>query len=443
MPPLSRRVEATHPPIIALMRQLVADAGPGTVSLGQGAVHWAPPARALAAAASAAADPATSAYGDDMGTAELRAALRASLAAEHGLPVVGREEGRPWAYDVAVTAGANQAVASLALALTDPAGAPSPAPPSPGVAVVFAPYYFNAVMALQLAGSALEVAPPAPDGSWAPDVAWLRGRVAAGLAGRAAPVVMVYVVSPGNPTGVTLGRGALDALVAATAACPSTWLVLDSTYSAFSAAPPALPSAPHLIHVGSFSKAFGAAGWRVGWIAVPEDGSGSLGRALLKINDTWPIHAAHASQALAVACLGPGAGRAWACQQVAGLAPSRAAARAALEPLVAAGGAVSGGDAIYWWVTLPPACAGDDASVVRWLVGKHGVAVVPGSACGSPGHLRVAFGKPAPGAAFDEAARRLRAGCEELVGVGGMDGVRAWVAEQQQERGAGGKGGRW
>jgi katanin p60 ATPase-containing subunit A1 len=250
-------------------------------------------------------------------------------------------------------------------------------------------------------------------------------------------VALVYLVSPGNPTGVTLPRATLDEVAALTGAV-GAWFILDSTYEAFSGepAPPAtpaapLPAGPHVLHVGSFSKAYGAAGWRVGFIAFAEDGSGSLFSALLKINDTIPVHAAVASQALAVACLeAEGAGRAWSRRAVAGLASSRTAARAALQPLVNAGGSVAGGDAIYWWVTLPPGCCGrdfdDDAAVARWLVAKHGVAVVPGSACGCPGHLRVAFGKPAPGPAFQAAADRLRAGCEELARCPGV--VSAWAA---------------
>ena len=459
MPPLSRRIAATDEPIIATMRALAGR--PGTVSLAQGAVHWAPPEAALNAARDTIGEPATSAYSDDLGTPALRAALRAMLAVELGLPVVGEggEPAHPWAYDVAVTAGANQAVAALALILTDPAPtagvatvvagggggggggggagvAAQVAGGGGGVAILFSPFYFNSRMALQLAGAAVEVGPC--DGQGIPDAAWLEVRLAQAAAGTAPPVAMVYAVTPGNPTGMTLGPAALAELVSLTAAA-CAWLVLDVTYEAFTVAEPAsaLPAAQHLLYVGSFSKAYGLAGWRVGWVAFPEDGRGDLAGALLKVNDTIPIHAAVASQAVAAACLGaPGCGRAWVRARVAGLAPSRAASRASLDPLIAAGGSVTGGDAIYWWATLPPGCE-DDGAVVRWLVAKHGVAVVPGSACGAPGRVRVAFGKPAPGPDFEAAAARLRAGCDDLVS-GGMAGVRAWL---EAKEGAGGEDG--
>ena len=45
-------------------------------------------------------------------------------------------------YDVMVTAGANQALTSIMLTLLDP----------PDRAVLFRPYYFNALMALQMTG---------------------------------------------------------------------------------------------------------------------------------------------------------------------------------------------------------------------------------------------------------------------------------------------------
>jgi katanin p60 ATPase-containing subunit A1 len=103
---------------------------------------------------------------------------------------------------------------------------------------------------------------------------------------------------------------------------------------------------------------------------------------------------------------------------VAGLAGNRAAVRGALAPLVGAGGAVGRGrGAIYHWAALPPGPGGapaDDAALVAWLVARHGVCTIPGSACGSPGHIRAAFGNLAPGACA-EAAARLAGGLEEYV----------------------------
>ncbi len=56
-------------------------------------------------------------------------------------------------------------------------------------------------------------------------------------------------------------------------------------------------------------------------------------------------------------------------------------------------------------------------AVVEWMVHTHKVSVIPGSGCGVPGYIRVAFGKPAP-AAFRDAAARLHAAMQELTDKG-------------------------
>ena len=76
-------------------------------------------------------------------------------------------------------------------------------------------------------------------------------------------------------------------------------------------------------------------------------------------------------------------------------------------------GAVQGGSgAIYLFCKLPEGIT-DDLAVVRFLTAKHGVAVIPGSACGRPGHFRVCYANKQL-EETREAARRLRAGLAEL-----------------------------
>lgn len=59
-------------------------------------------------------------------------------------------------------------------------------------------------------------------------------------------------------------------------------------------------------------------------------------------------------------------------------------------------------------------------AVVAWLAKKHGVCVIPGSACGAPGHIRVAYANMQVGQ-IAAACERLRAGFVELVSVGMRD----------------------
>lgn len=51
---------------------------------------------------------------------------------------------------------------------------------------------------------------------------------------------------------------------------------------------------------------------------------------------------------------------------------------------------------------------------MAWLVEKHGICLIPGSSCGSPGYVRVAFANLQPDVC-KVAAARLKAGLEQVV----------------------------
>ena len=90
-------------------------------------------------------------------------------------------------YDVHVTAGANQAFANVVLAVLDPED----------TCVLFAPYYFNHMMALQLSGGAKNVVTGrCHPSSWHPDLDWLQAALASPN-----PPRMVVITNPCNPTG--------------------------------------------------------------------------------------------------------------------------------------------------------------------------------------------------------------------------------------------------
>ena len=63
-----------------------------------------------------------------------------------------------------------------------------------------------------------------------------------------------------------------------------------------------------------------------------------------------------------------------------------------------------------------PGCE-DDEAVAAWLVREHGVCIIPGSACGARGYVRVAFANLLP-SDCRTAAARLRRGLEQLVAEG-------------------------
>eukprot|EP00959_Pyramimonas_sp_CCMP1952_P428071 8965240-Pyramimonas_sp.AAC.1 len=107
---------------------------------------------------------------------ELREAIKAKLARENGLNDV----------EIIVSAGANQAFMNVVLTLMDDGGR----------AVLFAPYYFNHLMALQMTGHDITVAEC--DDHMMPDLEKLRPILAK------RDVRMVVICTPCNPTGVVV-----------------------------------------------------------------------------------------------------------------------------------------------------------------------------------------------------------------------------------------------
>ena len=379
---------ATDVPCIVQMQKMLRGKT-DVLSLAQGIVHWTPPETALAAGRAAMNEPDTSLYGADDGIPALREALKLKLRDENGITN----------SEVMVTAGANQAYTNVVLALMD-ANSPS---------LLYRPYYFNHLMAHQMTGSHAELVLPDALPDLQPDLDVLRTELEGRAARGDAQLAMVTLVNPGNPTGVMIPKATLEA-ASALCAAHGVWLVIDNTYEHFSyndGPPHECIEGPHVLNVFSFSKAFGMMGWRVGYVAFPP----ALLPELFKAQDTIAICPSIASQKVALGALS--SGRQWVGERVAGLAEQKQIVIDALAPL--GDGAVQGGSgAIYLFCRLPPA-ARDDMAVVRYLVEVHGVCLIPGSACGMPGHVRVCYAN-LPLDRTREAATRLRAGLEALAG---------------------------
>jgi katanin p60 ATPase-containing subunit A1 len=172
---------------------------------------------------------------------------------------------------------------------------------------------------------------------------------------------------------------------------------------------------------------------------------------VMQIQDTIAICPGQLSQHLAHAALQQG-GR-YVRDAIAALGPNRQLVADALSPLGSHGRDWVGGDgAIYFFAKLPDrfgvAPAGTaaegiateaaaatsplssesaaaaaavedtkgrtDEDVVAWLIREHGVCVIPGSACGMPGWVRVAYANLSP-QQCEVAAARLKQGLQELL----------------------------
>ena len=397
----SDRVRQTLDPCVILMKQIISrhaekweDRG-GIYSLAQGVVYWPPPTEALEAVATAATcDDTLHTYCPDEGTPELRSALAEKLSKENGLDDA----------NVIVTSGANQAFVNVVLTLLSEGDK----------CVVFRPYYFNHVMAIQMTRGedSLVVGPTGEDG--VPDLDWLKSQLEEDEAIR-----VVTIVNPGNPTGTSLPRAWLEKAVAL---CEQfgVWLAMDNTYEHFDHsgvnAPTACEGAPafwcsqndHVINIFSFSKAFALAGFRVGYVAINKGSSRGeeAYEQMLKVQDTIPICPARVSQIAALASIG--AGRDWVSERVQTLDGGRQAILDALSPLEKIMG---GTGAMYVMAKLPEGM--DDKELANDLVERYGVAVIPGSFCGAPHWIRVCYSNLPPEKCID-AASRLATGIKEL-----------------------------
>lgn len=160
---------------------------------------------------------------------------------------------------VTVTASGMQALALVAQAVIDPGDR----------AVVIGPIWPNIRETLRISGAfVVEHALRPAGGRWSLDVDRLLDEV--GDRTR-----LLFVNSPGNPTGWTITPEDLDAIVEHCRA-QGVWLVADDAYSRLCYGRPHAPfllsrtePEDRVISVNTFSKAWSMTGWRLGWIAAP------------------------------------------------------------------------------------------------------------------------------------------------------------------------------
>mmetsp|Transcript_23219 Transcript_23219/g.38177 ORF Transcript_23219/g.38177 Transcript_23219/m.38177 type:complete len:395 (+) Transcript_23219:154-1338(+) len=377
-----KRILATDEPPIGAMQRIVGETlGPGAsyFNMAQGQVWWMPPAEILKVVVEQyGGDVSIFSYGPCPGLPELRDAVKEKLRKENGL--TDRE--------VIITAGCNQAFFNVVAAVCDEGDE----------IVLFKPYYFDAKMAAQILGCTPVL------GECNTDMTPNIHRIPFSPLTRA-----VCAISPNNPSGVVIPAEDLQAM-ADMCKARGIWFVCDETYELFTYedAKHRSPQGPNVINLFSFSKAFGIAGWRVGYIAYPNTPEGQeLGRALLKVQDTVPICASQIGQRIAHTCLTQ-LGSAWCHEHIAEVEPSRERVKQALGSLVYAGGK----GALYYFVKLPEKWQ-DDWQFARWLIKNHRVLVVPGSAFGAPGYFRISFANLPP-SVVDAAVKNLNMAVAEL-----------------------------
>jgi aspartate/methionine/tyrosine aminotransferase len=348
-------LEPVIPKVGAWLRQR-----PEALSLAQGMVNWGPPLAVAEAVRAALAGGDGSAslhgYGPMEGDGELLEAVRRELQGHQGLDLDGTA--------LLVTAGSNMAFNAIAQVILDP-----------GDEVILPlPWYFNHVMAIQLAAGV----PVGVQAGLVPDP----DRLAAAITPRTSAIV---TVSPTNPSGVVIPG---EVLAAINRLCAERGLfhISDEAYAAFvhGSVPHQPPgqirgSGGHTITLHSLSKAYGMAGWRLGHAAVPR-------QLLAGLEERRRL----VLEAVALA-------------QSRGLPITL--------PIVPDG-------AFYALLSCATPLAGE--TLVERLVLDHGVAALPGEAFGlgggeGPSLLRLSYGMLEP-PLLREALDRLMGGLEELLG---------------------------
>lgn len=370
---------AAGSPILAMARRAAALRAQGRdiIDLTLGEPDFAPPAHVAEAAREAASRPLG--YTPANGIPALRAAARRALLRDRGLDY-GDDE-------VAIGCGAKQVIFNAFLATIRPGDE----------VVIPAPYWASYPDMVKLCGGVPVILPcPAADG-----FRLLPAVLAAAMTPRTRWVVLN---APGNPSGALYGEAELVALAAVLHRRPEALILADEIYvpiryrpepyASIAAAAPALRG--RILLVDGVSKAYAMTGWRVGW---------GFGPALLiariaAIQSQNCTQTATLSQIAAVAALeGP---QELLAERCAIYRARRDAGLAVLDTCAALETPVPDG-AFYLFPRLRD--GGDDIAVADQLL-EAGVATVPGSAFGAPGHLRLSFATE---------TETLREGCRRIV----------------------------
>ena len=193
--------------------------------------------------------------------------------------------------DVLVSAGANMAFFNTILTFTDPGDE----------IILLSPYYFNYEMAVKIIGCKPVIVPT--DRAWQPNLDFIKAKITA-------KTKAVVTISPNNPTGAVYTEAVLRKI---NTLCKENNLyhISDEAYEYFTYdgckhfSPGSIAdSEKHTISIYSLSKAYGMAGWRIGYVVLPDH----LANSYNKVQDTDLICPPVISQYAAINALKVGVG---------------------------------------------------------------------------------------------------------------------------------------
>ena len=390
---VANRIEQVQAPVIPIVGRWTAE-NPGTISLGQGVVHYPPPPEVFEAVAKAAvSDRSLDRYGDVCGRQPLIDLIEQKLAAENDIHVNGNSA-------VVCTAGSNMAFMNAVLAIAD----------VDDEIILLSPYYFNHHMAVEIAGCRPVIAHTTPE--YQLDVDAIRSAISP-------KTRAVVTISPNNPTGAVYPK---DDLMAVNQLCDQHGIyhISDEAYEYFvygdaqHFSPGSISGADkHTISMFSLSKAYGMAGWRTGYMLVPTH----LVTPIKKIQDTNLICPPIVGQIAAAAALDVGSN--WCRNRLSEFEMVRGKAIDELSELEGSCHLPVPQGAFYGLMQLPESGI-DDMDLVERLIREYRVAVLPGSAFGDQfiGAIRFSYGA-LDAATVIEGIGRLKRGLSEILDAGG------------------------
>ncbi|MGI9200941.1 MAG: pyridoxal phosphate-dependent aminotransferase [Woeseiaceae bacterium] len=384
---VSKRMARVKPSATGAALALAAElraAGRDVISLGAGEPDFdtPQPIKDAAVAAIAAGD---TKYTPISGTAELKAAIQRKFSRENGLEFTAQQ--------ILVSCGAKQSLFNLCMALLGEGDE----------AIIPAPYWVSYPDMVRLC----DATPVVIDTGIDQDFLVTPDQLAASIT---AQTRLLFLNSPSNPTGASYSQRQLAAIGEVLQSYPDIVIAADEIYEhihwaddpfvSFAKACPQL--ADRIVTINGVSKAYAMTGWRIGYAAGPEQ----LIAAMTTIQSQSTSNACSVSQKAAEAALDGDQGV---------VAEMTAAYQQRHDFLIPALNEITGFEcrpgegAFYAFPRVTGAIAAlglkDDVELVEYLLSKADVALVPGSAFGAPGYVRLSFACSLE--TFEEALKRI------------------------------------
>ena len=356
---------------IATKAKAMASRGRDVISLALGEPDFPTPSHIIEAAQAAMRRGETR-YTPTAGTPALREAIAKEMSTRLGFPL-GPDQ-------IVVSTGAKQALYNTFQAILEPGDE----------VIVPLPCWVSYPAQVALAGGRLVGVPTKAEEGFCLDLDALPRQV--GKRTRA-----ILINSPCNPTGTCLSRSGVEEIARIALEVDLT-IVSDEVYRdlVYEGDPPVSPAslgpevAARCMIIDGVSKSFSMTGWRIGWLATVDS---EVRASTIRLQSHSTSNACSVAQAAALAAItGPrGFQAGW-------LAEFDRRRKALLKGLNDLPGVVCQAPraAFYAFPSVqdllgPGGRAADDDALAMAILEQVGVATVPGSAFGAPGHLRLSY----------------------------------------------------